>query len=88
MSEIEQAIAYLKPIANSATVGTYSKHLNVAIQALEKQVAKKMIKAYFLYSCPVCGAFQNEDKKTDIKAINYCWKCGQKIFGILEQGRD
>ena len=62
--------------------GEHIKSIEIAIQALEKQVPKKMIKTphahidlILMYRCPSCDTEYNrfyENKK-------YCMECGQKL---------
>ena len=53
----------------------YKKGLRMAINALEKQIAKKPEMEKYtkreLYFCPICG--------TEITDCKYCPNCGQKI---------
>lgn len=55
--------------------GKYKNSLRMAINALEKQIAKKPEMEKYtkreLYFCPICGT-----EATDCK---YCPNCGQKI---------
>ena len=49
--------------------------LNMAIEALEKQIPKKTITSgnfFIVQRCPVC------DEYVPVEA-NYCMKCGQKL---------
>jgi hypothetical protein len=80
MSEIEKAIEYLKPIAESATVGTYGENLRIVIKASEKQMPKEVNNSLLNYSnlpvsrCPICfkrGLSPYEHK--------YCPDCGQAL---------
>lgn len=53
----------------------YKKGLRMAINALEKQIAKKPEMEKYtkreLYFCPICG--------TEVTDCKYCPNCGQKI---------
>ena len=52
--------------------GTYRKALNMAIEALEKQIPKKFIRDEDEEPiCPVCGE--------EVWDTEYCDGCGQKI---------
>lgn len=55
--------------------GKAFEDMEMAIKALEKQIAKKTIASgefLILYRCPVC------DEYVPIEAI-YCMECGQKL---------
>jgi len=61
----------------------------IAIQALEKQMAKKIVyhkQSYGTpYRCPECEAgqipidFFNSDGTEPSEKYSWCWKCGQKL---------
>lgn len=55
--------------------GKYKNSLRMAINALEKQIAKKPEMEKYtkreLYFCPICG--------TEVTDYKYCPNCGQKI---------
>ena len=51
-------------------VPLYDEELEVVVEALEKQIAKKMDS----FNCPICR-YYFEDGETH----NYCPNCGQKI---------
>ena len=57
-----------------------------AIEAMEKQVAKKPTLKYEgqileVYECPNCG----DDWNTNEFAMSYCWNCGQKLDFEVEE---
>jgi hypothetical protein len=60
----------------------YDKAFRMAIEALEKQDAKKPIKVLHedvkvnWNSCPTCKQGIGWGKKRD---VNNCWNCGQKL---------
>ena len=59
----------------------YKNGLRMAIQALEKQIPKKIVRVKF--RCPECEAEQTATEffgygKADNK-ITFCWSCGQKL---------
>ena len=63
--------------------------MQVTIEALEKQVAKKVVYRKELYGspyhCPICEAeqikveFMRADGTEPQEMHSYCWYCGQKI---------
>jgi len=77
MRDVEKAINYLTPIAESAKVGQYGVMLKIAIQECEKQMSKKPIWNYDdEFICPTCGE-TTEDY--DVTTIKFCPECGQKL---------
>ena len=65
-TESEEAVCYITNIDASA--------LEMAINALEKQITKKPTKDKYVLEldfCPECG--------TEVTYCNYCPHCGQKI---------
>ncbi len=82
----EEVISRIKPIAESSRavdgVGLFEPKpitiaLEMAIEALEKQIPKKLkyIPGAF-YSCPTCG--NGYGRKTEF--VNHCFNCGQAIL--------
>ena len=65
------------------TSSEFDDAIYVAIEALEKQIPKKLIKYDIDYSgnplfrCPVCGDSWNSNEFGD--GIEYCWTCGQAL---------
>ena len=64
------------------------KSLVVAINALEKQIAKKPIKTdsyrgilkrVYAYACPTCGNVCLEKYMNERQNTMFCWDCGQKL---------
>lgn len=54
--------------------------LEMAIEALEKQIPKKPVGKYTSYKCPVCGRRVRSGKGSSSRGIDhYCQKCGQAI---------
>ena len=51
-------------------VPLYDEELEVVVEALEKQIAKKMDS----FNCPICRYYFE-----DGEIHNYCPKCGQKL---------
>lgn len=81
MSDIERAIKSLKNIIEYWTSKpTEVKACEIAIEALEKQMPKKVAETRARFQvneyCPSCGAWIRFEK---IIPINYCFKCGQKL---------
>lgn len=59
-----------------------TKALDMAVDALEKQIAKKPIRKYGNYNCPIC------DKSTmsvSARKKDWCDFCGQKLDWELEK---
>lgn len=52
-----------------------------AIEALEKQIPKKVVEAKNIYICPNCGANVETDCGDDMLdyRLNFCDNCGQKL---------
>lgn len=54
--------------------------LDMAIEALEKQIPKKPIGKYTSYKCPVCGRRVRSGKGSSSRGVDYyCQRCGQAI---------
>ena len=54
--------------------------LEMAIEALEKQIPKKPVGKYTSYKCPVCGRRVRSGKGSSSRRIDhYRQKCGQAI---------
>lgn len=55
--------------------------LEKAREALEKQIAKKVVEERNIYLCPNCGANVETDCGDDMLdyPLNYCDNCGQKL---------
>ena len=67
----DEAIAYLQPIADSATVGHYSEMLNIALSALREQAEREK-------GCVWC----KEDNKVFHDGKHYhlfCSYCGKRL---------
>lgn len=65
-----------------------SKHCDLAIEALEKQLPKKprenKIRGGWLgkqkhYTCPTCGNCLLEEMMNERQNTSYCWDCGQRL---------
>ena len=63
------------------TTGEHIESVKVAIQALEKQIPKKVLAERNIYICPNCGASAETDCGDDMLdyRLNYCDNCGQKL---------
>lgn len=53
------------------------KYAELAIEALEKQIAKKVIYENYAYICPICGGIVEDEDKC---RFDYCPDCGQKLL--------
>lgn len=87
MTESE-AIEWIKELKDSEEilefyyVESFIKALDVAIQALEKQIPKKVVKdGKWSYKCPCCGECAETDCGDDFYdyRLDYCNGCGQKL---------
>ena len=84
MTESE-AIKRIKECRNTPNFQPYiymNEALNMAIQALEKQIPKKVVKdGERRYKCPCCGGCaktETGDSFIDYR-LDYCDGCGQKL---------
>ena len=62
--------------------------IQIAIQALEKQIPKKprktdsyrgVLKRVYAYICPTCGNVCLEKYMNERQNTMFCWDCGQKL---------
>lgn len=55
--------------------------LNMAVDALEKQIPKKPIKSEnkWDYLCPTCGQTQTDDDEDVRLYYPHCFNCGQRL---------
>lgn len=78
MMKPEEAIELLKEGRERRIACLYIGYKDVALEALEKQVAKKSVRVVMgangstTDGCPVCG-------KEFFEMVNYCPSCGQKV---------
>lgn len=90
VSLIQASIEQLERVSRSiASIGETEDYTEFAIDALEKQVPKKIVyykQSYGTpYRCPECGAdqiaidFFNSDGTEPSEKYSWCWKCGQKL---------
>lgn len=61
--------------------GEHIESVKVAINALEKQIPKKVVTDKNIYICPNCGANVETDCGDDMLdyILNFCDNCGQKL---------
>lgn len=82
MTESEASTILKTEIVHHPECSIFAESLGLAIQALEKQIPKKVKNSGeripFEWYCPTCGELLCDDgyKDTDIK---YCDRCGQKL---------
>ena len=89
-----EAIKRIKECRNTPNFQPYiymNEALNMAIKALEKQIAKKprknglysahsgIFRKIPAYTCPSCGNMCLEKWATERSMTSYCWDCGQKL---------
>ena len=69
----KEAIKMLRTIKRTVYLGNrkFYNALDMAIEALEKQMPKKAELCYEDLICPVCGS--------DVEWKRYCEECGQRI---------
>ena len=69
-------------------IGEHIKSIEIAIQALEKQIPKKprktdsyrgVLKRVYAYVCPTCGNVCLEKYMNERQNTMFCWNCGQKL---------
>lgn len=68
--------------------GEHIKSIEIAIQALEKQMPKKprktdsyrgIFRRIYAYVCPTCGNACLEKQENERQDTMFCWNCGQKL---------
>ena len=68
--------------------GNQEEAFQIAINALEKQIAKKprktdsyrgVLKRVYAYVCPTCGNVCLEKYMNERQNTMFCWNCGQKL---------
>ncbi len=88
MKLIQESIEQLERVSRSiASIGETEDYTEIAINALEKQIAKKPImKQYFedlegeYLCCPTCGEILTDRIPADNKTFYFhCMNCGQKF---------
>lgn len=91
-----EAIECLK--SNKPTSGymMLQESIDMAIQAIEKQIPKKprktdsyrgVLKRVYAYVCPTCGNVCLEKYMNERQNTMFCWNCGQKLDWSDEDGR-
>ena len=86
----QEAIKRFKPIIdNEAYTDSYQDACKMAIEALEKQIPKKILYRKQNYGTPwLCCECEADQTPTEFFSIDgsepkekhtYCWKCGQKL---------
>ena len=76
--------------SNKPTIGyvMLQESIDMAIQALEKQIPKKprktdsyrgVLKRVYAYVCPTCGNACLEKYMNERQNTMFCWNCGQKL---------
>jgi len=89
MSDIKKVINTLDMLKTAYAPSIYKNHMEIAIQALEKQVPKKpnkltykfLIDIGWKWECPVCKGAVGENKNAIdyTQEDDYCPSCGQKL---------
>lgn len=82
MNEIESALVRLKTISKSMLISKYNgleSDMNLAIEALEKQIPKKVSNKAMHHNCPSCFS------RLEIEFTDYCADCGQKLDWSVEE---
>ena len=82
MKEIEETIKNIKERYPIGLCEVYEyKIAQIAIEALEKQMPKKVLTERNIYICPSCGASVETDCGDDMLdyRLNFCDNCGQKL---------
>ena len=86
--KVREAIEVIK--ANYPTSGYYMlrESLDIAIEALEKQLPKRprkngmsdgLIKKTKYYTCQTCGNCLLTEMMNERQNTSYCWDCGQRL---------
>lgn len=86
--KVREATEVIK--ANYPTSGYYMlrESLDIAIEALEKQLPKKtrengmqdgLIRKIKYYTCPTCGNCLLTEMMNERQNTSYCWDCGQRL---------
>lgn len=83
--KIADAIAYLRPIADSAHVANYKTALTTVIEAAKKQIPYKIKEVYsldmtHLYRCRCGRDIMHTDGQFETNTcFTYCPGCGQRL---------
>ena len=75
----KNTITVLSMIETNGYIPTLAKEKS--IEALEKQIPKKVVDDKNIYLCPNCGANAETDCGDDMLdyRLNFCDNCGQKL---------
>lgn len=88
MKESEASTILKAEIVHHPECSIFAEALEVAIQALEKQIPKKprktdsyrgVLKKVYAYVCPTCGNARLEKYMNERQNTVFCWDCGQKL---------
>lgn len=82
-SEAIEAIQFDLEIGGEIHSQVLRDAIDVAIQALEKQIPKRPIEIFtgneYICECPVCKGITDTPNEVEIECIQYCGWCGQKL---------
>lgn len=82
-SETIEAIQFDLKIGGEIHSQVLRDAIDVAIQALEKQIPKRPIECFngneWICECPVCKGITDTPNEVEIECIQYCGWCGQKL---------
>ena len=82
MTESEASTILKAEIVHHPEYSIFAEALGIAIQALEKQIQKKVVKdGKWSYKCPCCGECAETDCGDAFYdyRLDYCNGCGQKL---------
>ena len=82
MTKIEETIKNIEEMFPIGLCDVYEyKMAQIATEALEKQIPKKVVMDKNIYLCPTCGANAETDCGDDMidYRLNYCDNWGQKL---------
>lgn len=82
MTESEASTILKAEIVYHPVCSIFAEALGIAINALEKQIPKKVVKdGKWSYKCPCCGECAETDCGDDFYdyRLDYCNGCGQKL---------
>lgn len=87
MVESEASTILKTEIVHHPECSVFAEALDLAIQALEKQISKKPIRhaAWEDFKCPACGSTEIRPYDTEYREYDkdcefeYCSDCGQKL---------
>lgn len=86
--KVKEAIKIIKSNYPTSGYSMLCEALDIAIEALEKQLAIKPkeneIRGGWLgkqkhYTCPTCGNCLLEEMMNERQNTGYCWDCGQRL---------